>query len=198
MTQMSDLHQTHPRKVHAKCANAKGQSPLARPLHISEMLVAPILFMRLTGCLLPPTLGVETQDAGINSPPAITSVRIDLGEVTEPGPISVGATPGKLNLKVIDSDLTDTVFPKIFVDYDYPDPTPTPARSTCTPGSAGTAERTSTCDLAGVCSPAEKTGVHLVSIVVFDRQVLDSGTPLYKATPPGTMSTSQTFLLKCL
>lgn len=172
---------------------------MARPLHISAVAVGPLLLLMFAGCVLPPTLGVEKQDAGINSPPSITSVRSELKEYTEPGPITleVAATSGALSLKLLDTDLSDTLYPKVYVNYN--NPIATPARSTCTPAPGDMAERTSTCPLVGVCTTAESTGgPHLLQIVVFDRQVLDSGMPLYQAAPPGALSSSRTYLLKCI
>ncbi|MDB4957625.1 MAG: hypothetical protein JWO36_5194 [Myxococcales bacterium] len=197
MTQMSDLHHPDAAVFPANCPDPQGQSRVARPLHISALLVIPLLFIASAGCVLPPTLGVEQQDAGTNSPPAITSVRIDLQDLAEPGPITVkiGSMAGSLTLGLIDTDLGDTLYPKIFVDYNSPDPTP--PRSTCTQSASDTAERGSTCPLAGVCT-STLTGTHLLTIVVFDRPVLETGVaPLYQAMPTGGLATNRTYLLTC-
>ena len=36
-----------------------------------------------------------------------------------------------------------------------------------------------------------------MTVVVFDRMVLDSGDPLYQAMPPGGLSTSRGYFLHC-
>ena len=152
--------------------------------------------MMLVGCIIPPSLSVDVQDAGIDSPPAITSVRSDNQELPEPGPVlfQLGAN-STLNLTLIDTDLQDTLYVRVFVDYTVS--APTPARSTCVAGTSTTAERTATCPLQGLCQPGDVGQTRLMRIVVFDREVLDSGTPVFMAMPPGGESTGRTYQLKC-
>ncbi len=182
-------------------------SPVARPLH-HRARVRPFLVLSMTallalpaaGCIIPPSLSVDVQDAGVDSPPSITSVRSDLQELPEPGPILFQANPNSsgqsLNLTLLDTDLNDTLYAQIYVDYTVQQPTP--ARSVCTPASAtGTATRTSTCPLAGLCLAADVGVDRLMEIVVFDREVLTVGSPTFKAIPAGGQSTARTYILKC-
>jgi hypothetical protein len=153
--------------------------------------------MMFAGCVIPPSLSVDTTDAGLNSPPSIISVRADGVELPEYSQVNFEKGTGTLNLTVYDTDLGDTLYPKIFVDYTFKDPTP--PRSTCTQAAGHTVIRSSTCDLAGLCQDADigKTTPLKMQVLVFDRQVLDVGSPVYQAMPPGGLSTSRTFDLFC-
>jgi hypothetical protein len=150
----------------------------------------------LVGCIIPPSLSV--QDAGVDSPPAITSVRSDNQELPEPGPLlfEVGSM-SPLNLTLLDTDLGDTLYVRIFVDYLVT--APTAPRSTCTGTSANnSSERTATCDLRALCLPADVGQERLMRIVVFDHQVLDTGPgPAFMTMAPGGESTSRTYKLDC-
>jgi hypothetical protein len=196
MTQMSDPHAEIRAASVSNCSSRHAGSPLARPLHHGWSLHVLVLSMTLVGCIIPPSLSVDVQDAGVDSPPAITSVRSDNQELPEPGPVlfqlGVNTT---MNLTLLDTDLQDTLFVRVFVDYTIT--APTPARSTCVSAASTTAERTATCPLQGLCQPADVGQTRLMRIVVFDREVLDSGTPVFMAMPAGGESTSRTYQLKC-
>lgn len=195
MTRMSDPSLAPGHGFGANPARSLEGSALARALHLvpSPVLLLPLF---LVACVIPPSLSVDTQDAGIDSPPAIVSVRSDQTELPEPGPVlfAIGSTAGSLNLTLVDTDIGDTLYVRIFVDYNTPDPTP--PRSTCSTASS-TALRTATCPLNGLCETADLGQTRNLTIVVFDRQVLDSGAPLYQSIPPGGMSTSRFYFLKC-
>ena len=154
--------------------------------------------MFLAGCIIPPSLGVEQQDAGVNSPPSIISVRSDQTELPEPGPVDfeVGQT-SPLNLTLLDTDLGETLYVRVFVDYSKD--SPTAQRSSCTAASSGQATRTASCPLQGVCLPGDvATNPHLMQVMVFDRQPLETGElPLFQAMPPGGLSTDRTYQLNC-
>ena len=163
-------------------------------------LVLSLFVASFAGCVLPPSLSVDNSDAGVNSPPSILAVRSDQQEFTEYSTLTFEInTSSTLNLTLLDTDVGDTLYAKVFVDYDVPsDSDPRPARSTCTPAAGGVAaQRSSTCDLHGLCISADLGSSHVMSVVVFDREVLDSGTPTYQAMPPGGLSTSRTFFLIC-
>ena len=168
-------------------------------------------------CVLPPSLTVGAEDAAVNSPPAITSVRVDGQELPPPGPVSfaVADTP-TMTVDVTDSDLGDTLYVRAFVDYCEPiggNPgNELDARSKCVAPPAAvnpTAQRSTQCDLRSLCvasdvtstnpcDPLNKTaGEHDLSIVVFDREPLDSGEPAFQALPPGGLSTSVAYHLFC-
>ena len=170
---------------------------MARPLHGVHGIRALVLAMMFAGCVIPPSLSVDTTDAGLNSAPAIISVRADGVELPEWETVNFEQGAGTLNLIVYDTDLTDTLYPKVFVDYNIPDQTP--PRSTCTPAAGGRVSRTSTCSLLGLCQTADigKQPVPTMQVVVFDREIIEGQLPLYQAMPPGGLSSSRTFTLVC-
>jgi hypothetical protein len=198
MTQMSEPRTAKGTAAHANRATARGLSCLARPLHDARLIRAFALSAMLAGCVIPPSLSVDKTDAGLNSPPSITSARADGVELPEFSQVTFEQGIGTLNLVVYDTDLDDTLYPKIFVDYEFNNPKP--ARSTCTPASGRTVQRSSTCDLAGLCQ-LEDVGNReplTMQVLVFDRQIIEGQAPIFQAMPPGGLSTSRTFFLKCL
>jgi hypothetical protein len=174
------------------CASSLGSRFVARALHALPALV-------LASCVLPPSLSVDKQDAGIDSPPAITSVRSSTQELDEPGPVEFNIFPSTtdqtVDLTLIDSDVTDTLYIRVFVNYFAT--APTPPRVTCSAAATGSPIRTTTCDLSTLCLSGDQGNTNLwMEIVVFDRQVQDTGTPAYKATEGG-LSTDRTYNLLC-
>ncbi|HEY0250273.1 MAG TPA: hypothetical protein VGC41_02060 [Kofleriaceae bacterium] len=154
------------------------------------------------GCIIPPSLSVDVQDAGIDSPPSITTVRSDLLELLKPGPYSFPKAPAAVDqtvtLTLLDTDVNDSLYARIFVDYSVA--SPTPPRSICPPATSnGMPIRTTTCSLATLCLATDDQTVHLMQIVVFDREPIDtdSETP-FKAIPPGGQSTTRTYQLNCV
>jgi len=185
----------------ASTTRAVEQLRVARPLHdrgVVRGLVSAVMFAMFTGCVIPPSLSVDTTDAGANSAPAIVSVRADLVEFPQFSTLVFerGNNAGALNLTLHDTDLDDTLYVKIFVNYNRPDPTP--ARSTCS-AAGRTVERTATCTMIGVCQTADVGAdpLPIMQVFVFDREVQSDIPPLYQGMPPGGLSTSQTFFLRC-
>src|SRR3569623_422701 len=170
----------------------------ARPLHtIARVLLrlAPVMFV---GCIIPPSLGVEQQDAGVNSPPAILSVRSDQPELPEPGPIDIEVNQtSPLNLTLLDTDITDKLYVRVFVDYTKDNPTS--PRSTCIAATSGTAERTATWQAAGICSSSDlDKDPHVMQVMVFDREPRDQAVqPLFQAMNPPGLSTDRVYTLHC-
>src|SRR5262249_17967393 len=151
----------------------------------------------LAGCIIPPSLSLGSQDAAQNSPPAIESVQVNLMQLPNFSPIQFAVgTPDTMILSLLDSDVDDTLYVGLYVDY--LSNAPTPARSTCMAGSANVPQRTAICSLNGVCEPKDVGQVRQLSVVVFDRMVLDTGTPRYMAMPPDGLSTSNTYQLSCV
>lgn len=146
------------------------------------------------GCVIPPSLSVDNQDAGINSPPAILAVRSDQQELPQPGPVLFDRGHGSLSVTLIDTDLTDKLYVRVFVGYTVA--APTAPRSTCT-ASGETATRTAMCDLAALCLPADVGQERLMSILVFDRMPLESGSPPFQAMDPPGITTNRIYQLKC-
>jgi hypothetical protein len=154
--------------------------------------------LMLVGCVIPPSLTTE-QDAGVNAPPAILAVSSDQQALSEPGPVlfNIGAAAGDLSVSLIDTDVLDTLYVRIFVDYNSPNRLD--ARSKCTAPPNMTPVRTATCPLNSLCF-MEDIGVQRnMTIMVFDRPPDDSGAgdPPFQAMSSGGLSTSRFYFLKC-
>jgi hypothetical protein len=205
MTAMSASRRASSATVPANCATSHRTTAVARSLHRHRGLRALVFIVIscMAGCIIPPSLSVDVQDASIDSPPSITSARSDLQELPEPGPVSFVAAPDApgvtINLTLLDTDVGDTLYSKIYIDYNPQQPTN--ARSECLPAvSNGSAIRTTTCSASAIClqSDISTTADHVMEIVVFDREPLTgSAQPQFKAIPPDGESTTRTYLLNC-
>lgn len=199
MTRMSESHARKTPPDEAKPARSLAVSGLARAVHDVGVPVGVLVSMLVAGCVIPPSLSVENQDAGVNSPPTITAVRSDTEAYSEPGPITLIQGEGTLNVQLLDTDAVDTLYVRMFKNYTVEDPDP--ARSQCTAAPTQNAKRSVTCDVTGMCQMADINAPEsslVLSIVVFDREPLESGEPLYQAMPEGGLSTSRFFFLKCV
>jgi len=203
MTQMSDLHPTRPTDRGRNLADSQARSRLARRLHRSSLRVKLAVLLTAVGlaaCVIPPSLEVGGSDAAINSPPAITSVRIDGQELPSPGPLEfqVGDTP-TMTVDVVDTDLGDTLYVRAFVDYNPTNELDARAKCVAPPAASNpTADRSTTCDLRSLCLASDATGTpHDLTVVVFDREPLDSGAPAFQKMPPGGLATSVFFHENC-
>ena len=162
---------------------------------IVGVLLSMTLALALGGCVFPPSLRVE-DDAGVNSPPAIISVTGDRAELAEPGPVVLerGDTAGSLRVALLDTDKTDTLYVRIFVDYNVPDRLP--PRVACAAAPNLSATRTATCNMSGLCTTADIGVQRNMSIVVFDRLPADFGVDP-KAMTDGGLSTGRFYFVKC-
>lgn len=126
------------------------------------------------------------------------TVRADLVEFPQYATLVFerGAKAGVLELNLSDANLEDTLYVRIFVDYDLPDPTP--PRSTCI-AAAHSGERSATCPMEDVCQQQNvgQTPPPLLQVFVFDRDYEPALPPLYQGVAPGGLSASQTFFLRC-
>jgi hypothetical protein len=197
MTQMSDRRIVPTATARANHATRRPRSPLARALHGGSAIRVLGLAMMFAGCVIPPSLSVDTTDAGLNSPPSIISVRADGVELPEWSTVNFEQGSGTLNLIVYDTDLDDTLYPKVFVDYLLDDPTP--PRSNCTQAGGHTVMRSSTCDLGALCQATDVASgqVLTMQVIVFDRQIIEGQVPFFQAMPPGGLQTTRTFNLRC-
>lgn len=208
MTAMSAFVRAPLAPARANSASPHRGHRVARALHHRRGLRALGLVVAtcatcMAGCIIPPSLSVDVQDAGIDSPPSITSVRSDLKELPEPGPVQFVAAPDAngttINLTLLDTDIGDTLYARIYVNYTVEQPTN--ARSECLPApSNGSAIRTTTCSAAAIClqSDIDSPNQNIMEIVVFDRQLVPGGTPAFKAIPPDGQSTTRTYQLVCM
>jgi hypothetical protein len=200
MTQMSDPHRSHRALNEHNCSGLLARAPVARAVHGFREVVRLALAMLVPvgGCVIPPNLSVDNQDASVNSPPAITLVSSDQQALPEPGPVSFARGTGSLFLELLDSDLGDTLQVGVFVNYTLDDPSP--ARSTCTAAPGGQAKRAVTCDLTALCQ-MDEVGLMdplNMSVVVFDRQLVEGGTnPPFQEMKSGGLSTSRFYFLFC-
>lgn len=149
--------------------------------------------------MFPPDLSVGNQDAGVNSPPAILGVRTDDQELPEPGPVIFDSGPGTFNAELIDTDVDDILYVRVFVDYTVEHQTA--PRVLCTSPANGKANRSVTCATNALCldtditdDPENKLDMH---IMVFDREPLEAGNPQFQEMPEGGLSTSRFYFLKC-
>lgn len=200
MTQMSDPGRHATSVGNANQPKSWPAWALARALHDRAPVVARFallgLQVSLIACVIPPSLSVDSQDAGVNSPPAILGVRSDQQALAEPGPVVFARNSGTIQFTLRDTDLLDTLEVRLFVDYS-PQNTTAP-RSICTAPPSGTPDRTTTCDVRALCLPIDDNVENLkMSIVVFDRQVLDTGAPMFQAMAPGGLSTDKFYFLTC-
>ena len=202
MTQMSDPHPAAPGPAACNSSESQPVARVARVLH--DLRVVPWLFVVVAaglvayavGCVIPPSLSVDNQDAGVNSPPAILSVRSDQQALAEPGPVVFARGSGTIQFSLLDTDLLDDLEVRIFINY-KPSNTTAP-RSICKASGGAKADRTTTCDVSALCLPENDNASDLdMTIVVFDRQVLDSGSPMFQAMAPGGLSTSRFYHLTC-
>lgn len=190
MTQMSEPRMPTPRTVE--------QLRVARPLHGWDVLRLSWILAMFTGCVIPPSLSADTTDAGANGAPTIVSVRADLVEFPQFATLVFerGNNAGELNLTLHDTDLDDTLYVRIFVNYNRPDPEP--PRSTC-PAGGGRVERTATCTMDNVCRTVDVGAdpLPLLQVFVFDRPYEADLPPAFMGMAPGGLSSSQTFFLRC-
>jgi hypothetical protein len=149
------------------------------------------LIALVAGCHAGNDLGA---DAGANAVPSITTVRAENVELSEFARVNFERGTGTLELGLYDTNLDDTLYVKAFVDYAPTDPKP--ARASCDVVDS-TVQRSCTLDLAGLCQTSDVGVERVMQLLVFDRQVLDNGEPLYQAMPPGGLSTSRTYFLIC-
>jgi hypothetical protein len=177
---------------------------VARTVHVASRIVGIALWSvplgaQLAGCVIPPSLDVDKQDAGVNSPPAIISVASDQQALSEPGPVvfDMGATAGDLNISLIDIDAQDQLFVRIFVDYNLPNRLD--ARARCTAPPSANPMRTATCKLNSLCVTEDLGVQRNMTVVVFDRDPLPpgEGEPPFQAMPQGGLSTQRFYFLKC-
>lgn len=205
MTKMSEPDGIKTPKVTRNCAEQRDGSRMARAVHGLRTRVLPLLHIIPlaglvgAGCILPPSLDPETQEAAVNSPPAITQVSTDADTVFEPGPIALTRGSGNLNFELLDTDVDDKLFVRIFIDYILDDPTP--ARAQCSKGPGASGEKLPTrrisCSAGTICQAADDGKRRNLSAVVFDREPMETGDPPFQAMPAGGLSASKFFFVDC-
>jgi hypothetical protein len=165
-------------------------------INVAQKMLGCTFVVMTTACVVPPPLALDQPDAGFNSPPIFLSIRDEAAkELIEPGPVALSRGEGSIALTMLDTDVVDDSYVRVFVDYGLPDPTP--ARAACKGPSAGQAKRTVSCDVSGVCQQADIGNQRSLWFEVFDREPLQSGLPRFRAMPNGGLSTRWQFFLQC-
>jgi hypothetical protein len=146
--------------------------------------------------VIPPSLSVDNQDAGVNSPPAILAVRSnDSGELPEPGPVVFDRGAGTMTVDLVDTDVNDALTIRVFVDYTIDHPSA--HRVECTVPSNATPYRTATCNTNALCLLEDVDVTRDMHIMVFDRPPLEAGDPPFQQMPAGGLSTNRFYFLTC-
>lgn len=172
-----------------------GNRALRASLSITASMSA-LWLVSAAGCAVPPSLQLDEPDARVNSAPTIVSISDSAArELVEPGPVTVEVARGSLSLLLRDTDLDDTLYVRFYANYNAPDPTP--ALASCRAAPSGLVTRTTNCPIDGLCTESDAGRERTLWIEVFDRDLLDSGTPRYRAMPVGGMSTKWQFRLNC-
>lgn len=152
-----------------------------------------LLVCVLVGCVIPPPLEREDQDAALNSSPVLTGLD---PRYPSPGPIAVSPDLEPMVLTVRDIDVGDTVWIYFYVDYNYPDPVP--HLNSCQ-SAVSAIERPMNCPINALCAfddgPPDQ--IHFLEAMITDRALLPDGEPLYRALPEGTGVSFRSWLMTC-
>jgi hypothetical protein len=182
---------------------SQGRSRLARAVQAARAAVAIagavllcMLIVTLVGCVIPPSLRVDEET---NSPPVIMSVSGDRSALAEPGPVvlEAGITSSNLVITLLDTDVRDDLFVRMFVDYNAPNKLP--ARVACAvPHNDDNPQtkRAVTCNLSGLCLTSDIGTQRNLMVFVFDRQPSDFGSDPQAVPDPG-LSSYRFYFLRC-
>ncbi len=150
-------------------------------------------------CVIPPPLEIGERDAGTNFTPRILSAG-PAPDFSFPGPITLDrGDERRLTVSLEDPDLDDTLFVRLYVDYEFEGGAPTPSLGTCSAPPSGELGRIADCSTATLCTTIDNgdTERHLLEIVVADREFLQEGDPLFRPLPAGARSTVRSWLMTC-
>jgi len=159
----------------------------------------------LAGCPVPFPSQIQTEaDAGVNSTPVIQ--RATPADLTFPGPLVVARGDDRIvTLHLKDTDVSDTLFIRMFRDYDPTNPTPQLVNVDVPV--AGSVERLREVSLATWCaglSPVD-ADFHFLVAMVADRPFLDCSTqpdecadqPQFRELPAAAESSTVAWTIKC-
>lgn len=148
-----------------------------------------------TGCVVPLPYPDESTDAAVGGyPPVIRAGTPPLGEPTT---ISRAAEPPTFTLDVEDRDIDDTIYLRVFRNYNPDDPTPQLRDSPYPPG--GEALRTLEVSTIAWCpESAGDLDKAIFEVVVADRPFDTNPTPpLYRAVTGGGDFTIRPWIISC-
>ncbi len=197
MTPLSGLGSV---QIPAQRGNSAESKHLDRVVHNLHRLLGVRLALAVTvstspACVVPPPLSLEQADARANAAPAVVGVRGDDATDHPPGDVlTLFANQGTLSITAYDSDLEDTLFVRVFVDYTTLVPTAPRTECQVAPATPRLPERTATCEATTLCVEG---GDHELDIDVYDREPVTVGAdPPYRTTTGLTGSRHLT--LQCL
>jgi hypothetical protein len=152
------------------------------------------------GCVVPVPLELETADAGRTAQPEFVSAAPS--EFEFPGPLLLDhGDQRRMTLTLRDQDLADTIYVRMFVDYDLPNQTGFVSDCVAVPSSALT--RIADCSMAAVCNGVTDTDKHLLEAMVSDREFLSTGDPramgqdAFREVPFDAATNFRTWQLTC-
>jgi len=160
----------------ANRARSRRETRAARFVHdlVPVLMAAVVLGLAAGGCVIPPSLSLEENDAAVNNPPVLHDVRDEVGNPFErPGPRDIVVGQGRLVITASDNDLDDTLYVRFYMDYGLVDPTPAKITCQAAPGASPTIERQVTCSLIGVCTASDVGTEHMFEIDLYDRTPID-------------------------
>ena len=161
-----------------------------------------------SGCFLPPDLEAEGADAGPGAPPVL--MRAQPVEFAFPGPMVLDRADARLlSLEVSDADVADTIYVRLYVDYNRETGggVPTPALADCQAAPSGTGTRFVDCPTNTLCNPiaSNDTADHVLDAMASDRPfILDSdpqavGQPPFRAVaePDRAATSLRSWIMRC-
>jgi hypothetical protein len=200
---MSDPRSSSPADPACNPWQSQRGSPLARAVQATRAAVAiagaallMMLCATLVGCIIPPSLRVESDS---NSPPVILTVSGDQTALAEPGPMVLeqGSTSTSLVLTLLDTDVRDDLYVRMFVDYNMPDRLPPRVACDVPHNDTNPQEiRTTSCNVSGLCLTADIPVQRILTIVVSDRRPMDFGADPQQVPDPG-LSSNLVYFLRC-
>jgi hypothetical protein len=163
-------------------------------------IVLELVPLFLAACI-PPSLSVEKQDAGQNSPPAIIKVVVDTTVVTEAATVNFtrtsAGTQGQLVLSLMDTDLEETLHARLFVNYSVANPTPPRSQCDAPPNQKAIRDDT-TCPIIALCEDSDIGKTQDLTIVVFDKTLDDSMPPAFQNDGPDGLAASRYIHMQCV
>ncbi|MCA9673793.1 MAG: hypothetical protein H6708_26375 [Kofleriaceae bacterium] len=146
----------------------------------------------VVACVVPPPLSLDQPDAGPNAPPIIVAASDTAAQpLRPPGTVTVNVldTTGELSFQLYDVDVADTLYVRLYVDYDPA--APLGARSEChaEPSVEQSTTRTAACRSAPLCLESDVGSTHRLEADVSDRDVVEGSVSHRDVEPPGLVST---------
>jgi hypothetical protein len=203
-TEMSVLRSRLTRLPRPDAQESRSVASVARRLQANAPVV-PVLVLAAclsgtAGCVIPPDLEQQREDAGANAPPIVLSVRNEVGEYASPGPVRFERGTGSALVTVYDIDATDTLYVQFFVEYSSTNPTA--PRSQCPappPATAGSLERQAVCDVRALCVAGDENAERplFLEVEVYDRMPGNGGEPVFRDLPAGGLRSARSYLMIC-